>query len=387
MLGDRIHRRTMADLVSTAGLVAGTAIACGLAGCSTTASPGINNGLAAMNPGDDAAGGDGDAVELSETEIADSMARSMSALEDFFENNDTAPARIAAADPDEQPVEEPAIPVEAPPVTADDPIDVADAEAEPEGVSPEERARALAADLEAVLRETTDDPYTLAIRLAGLLAGEPDASARLDALAETLPAEQRGVVLAVAAILGEAGTDPASMTEALVARAEELDEARPVRIGHLALCSRVEGFGRFNELASTGFVAGSPMRMIVYTEVEHFDRTEIGRSSGSRSDGGIAVEDGWEVRLSQELLLYHESDGLLAWRRPEEVTSYRSRSKPRDYFIVDQITLPRSLTVGAYRLKVVLRDLADRSVDERIIPIRVVADPALAGATPTRYGG
>lgn len=122
--------------------------------------------------------------------------------------------------------------------------------------------------------------------------------------------------------------------------------------------------------------------MIVYTEVEHFDRVAIADTGRRRAGGDLAIEDGWEVRLSQELQLYHEADGLLAWRRPEEVTSYRSRSKPRDYFIVDQITLPRTLTVGAYRLKVVLRDLADRSVDERIIPIRVVADPELARAAP-----
>jgi hypothetical protein len=267
---------------------------------------------------------------------------------------------------------------------------------EPEA-TPEERARALAAELETALRESADDPYVLAIRLAGLLAGEEDGAARLAGVIDRLPEDQQAVARAVAEIVGAAGVsadgDPQRLIDALVTQASRLDEARPVRIGALRLCSRVEGFGRYEELPSSSFVAGSPMRMIIYSEVERFDsrwltardRARAGSSDYRPPDARQGGE--WEVRLSVELQLFHESDGLLAWRRPEEVTVYRSKSKVRDFFVVDQIALPRPLTVGAYRLKVILRDLADRSVDERLVPIRVVADPALAADRTTSIGG
>lgn len=367
--------------------------ACGLAavvGCASDAGPAVvNNGLDGLKPDviDPESGSIDTGLEpgASQDEIARRMKESMRLFDEMFDemgNETTQPADVStdeatlvAESGDDQP------PAEVDPVVNPE-IDVADAEP-----TQEERARKLSQELEAVLRESADDPYVLAIRLAGLLAGEENAADRLASLIDRLPVEQRAVARAVADIVSRAGSDPAALTDALVAQADALDEARPVRIRTLAMCSRVEGFGRYTKLASTTFVAGTRMRMIIYTEVDHFDRTEIGRSSGG-SLGEPDREPGFEVRLSQELQLYHEADGLLAWRRPEEVTAYRTRSRPRDFFVVNQIELPRSLTVGAYRLKVIMRDLGDKSVDERIVPIRVVADPALATGDVTHpYGG
>ena len=394
----RVGRSLARAIAGVAAPVCGALLLAAPAGCASPSSgsaQGVNNGLANMDLGPTAEQPTADelvetARAMSDDELADRFAWQSDAWAEYEKlKNGEQPGAVVAGDLGAEGAANGSDPLE---VSADaDPADteeeIAEVPVEEPEVDPETRARALASELEALIRETTDDPYALAIRLAGLLAGEPDAAGRLEALTARLPADQRGVVNAVAAILAEVGTDPTTLTEALVERADELNEARPVRIGTLALCSRVEGFGRYNELPSTGFVAGSPIRMIVYTEVEHFDRRPIAdRSDGSYS-GPTKVRDGWEVRLSQELQLYHESDGLLAWRRPEEVTAYRSRSKIRDYFIVDQITLPRTLTVGAYRLKVVLRDLADRSVDERIIPIRIVADPELATNDATIFGG
>lgn len=327
----------------------------------------------------------------SQAEIERRMKESMRLYDDLFDGSDNPGSAVGrSADMSEVgdasgASEEDAETVVAPAVA------VIEEAREPEPTA-EERAQRLALELEAVLRESADDPYRLAIRLAGLLAGEEDAAQRLSAIIERLPEDQRAVARAVAAIVGGVGvgSDPAVLTEALLAQAESLDEAMPVRIGTLALCSRVEAFGRFTELPSSGFVAGQPMRMIVYAEVDHFDRVAIGRpvnGVGSMDRGRDAIREGWEVRLSMELQLFHEADGLLAWRRPEEVSNYRSRSRPNDFFVTNQIELPRALTVGAYRLKVVLRDLADRSVDERIIPIRVVADPALTRRDTTSFGG
>jgi hypothetical protein len=49
------------------------------------------------------------------------------------------------------------------------------------------------------------------------------------------------------------------------------------------------------------------------------------------------------------------------------------------------IDLPASLSVGRYQLKVIVRDHADGSEDERVIPIEIVADPRLTSrATRSR---
>lgn len=381
-------RSNLVSMIVLAGTACGLAAVVGCDSATKAESDPVNNGLAGMKPGglDADAGVDPDPAPGSRQADIDRLLRSSDRLfGELFEVTDKGGDGGDPVEDAPEPVQiVDATEAESTEVIEETPI----AEAEP---TPEERAQELSVQLEAALRESADDPFVLAVRLAGLLAGEENAAARLSGLIDRLPEDQRAVARAVADIVSRAGSDPDALTEALVAQADTLDEARPVRIRTLAMCSRVEGFGRYTELASTTFVAGSPMRMIIYTEVDHFDRVPMGRSVGRGGSGSLSQPDrepGYEVRLSQELQLYHESDGLLAWRRPDEVTAYRTRSRPRDFFVVNQIELPRTLTVGAYRLKVIMRDLGDRSVDERIVPIRVVADAALAAREYTpKIGG
>lgn len=247
------------------------------------------------------------------------------------------------------------------------------------GPGPEDLLRSVSADAAGMLESMYgEDPYALAVRLVSLRAATGSAAPGLNALVDRLPVEQREVVLALDEVLTGASKGRAAFEDSLASRSAVLDEGEPIEIARAELCSRVEAFGRYTELGRDGFVAGRPIPMIVYTEAAHFDQVPVLDSAG-----GSGADETWEVRLGQEVLLYHESDGLLAWRRPEQVTVYRSKTRLHDYFLVDRIELPRTLTVGAYRLKVVLRDLHDRSVDEKIIPIRVVADQKLA----TGYGG
>jgi hypothetical protein len=280
----------------------------------------------------------------------------------------------------DRPARTPTAPASPAPPTAESPADepsggTAGAESAPPP-APEERIRALGVELAEAIRGSGGSGYPLAIRLAVLRSALDAPVVGLDPLVDSLPPDERDAARALISLLAVADTDPDELAGAMALHAERLAEARPLRIVTAALCSRVEGFGRFVPLPSSTFVAGSPIRMIVYTEVEHFTRSPAGGApNGSLGEPDAGGE--WEVRLSQELQLYHEADGLLAWRQPEEVTVYRARSRPRDFFVVNSIELPRTLTVGAYRLKIVMRDQADRSVDERIIPIRVVADARL----------
>jgi hypothetical protein len=79
------------------------------------------------------------------------------------------------------------------------------------------------------------------------------------------------------------------------------------------------------------------------------------------------------VKLSQRLELYHIADDLNTWNRSAETDTTISRNRLRDYYLINQITLPPNLGVGRYNLKVVMRDLIANQVVEAIIPIEIVA--------------
>lgn len=157
--------------------------------------------------------------------------------------------------------------------------------------------------------------------------------------------------------------------DALEHAASIVGQDRRLTIARAALCTRVEGFGRYDPFPRDVFLAGRRLRMLVYTEIDGFHAEAASMSGG---------DPGWQVELSQELLLYHDADGTLAWQQPPRTSQYRARTRPRDYFVVNQVTLPANLTIGSYHLKVVMTDRATGAVDEAILPIQVVADAKLA---------
>jgi hypothetical protein len=165
---------------------------------------------------------------------------------------------------------------------------------------------------------------------------------------------------------GSAG-DLQAIPRAADAFSDRLANEQPLTITDAQLCARVEGFGRYRPLP-TRLLAGRAHPGIIYTEVDHF---------GTRAGAGPDGEPGHNVELSQELALYHDADGLLAWRRPEQAVTDFSRNRRQDFFIVQRIDLPQTLTVGMYRLKVTVHDRVTGETAETIIPIEVVADAAL----------
>lgn len=169
-----------------------------------------------------------------------------------------------------------------------------------------------------------------------------------------------------AARRAEAGETGAGIAAAGVAAAGASENM--FRVETALLCAKVEGFGRYQTLDSSALLAGRGHRAIVYIEVTDFAHRAM---TNDRGDAG------WNVELTQELSLYHDADQVLAWRRPEQTISDFSRNKRRDFFVVQMVELPSTLSIGAYNLKVTMRDREAGAVAEAIIPIRVVADAAL----------
>ncbi|MCL4741489.1 MAG: hypothetical protein KJZ54_04725 [Phycisphaerales bacterium] len=234
--------------------------------------------------------------------------------------------------------------------------------------------------LTGLLRERmngADEPFGDALAMVAATASSP-AAMPVDPASESggrLSPDEVRTLRAVRDLLTRLGDASDATDAARVLRevADDLEMGMGVRIARAELCRRVDGFGSFQPFPRNDFMAGQTNRAIVYAEIDRFAH----RARAETSDGG-APGDTLAVELSQELLVVHRADGRLAWRRPPERIVETSRNIRRDFFLVSEIELPRTLTVGSYLLKVRIRDEIAGSVDEVSIPLGIVADPALA---------
>ncbi|TVQ65075.1 MAG: hypothetical protein EA379_00440 [Phycisphaerales bacterium] len=242
----------------------------------------------------------------------------------------------------------------------------------------EQRIERLAAELAARLRDQSDQDASPVHAMASLAALElilPGIAAGHTPISGLTPRE-RDVLDVWIEMIRDAHSglrnaqEPGALAGAVVRAGDRMATFQPFAILHAALCARVEGFGRYTEMPGPTLLAGRRQPAIVYVEVDRFAHKQATGPDG---------EAGWRVELTQELSLYHEADGLLAWRRPEQEIVDFSRNKRNDFFVVQRIELPETLTVGSYRLKVTMRDKGapGGAVAERIIPIDIVADPNL----------
>lgn len=184
-----------------------------------------------------------------------------------------------------------------------------------------------------------------------------------------LATEDRQLVLAYQRMFTQLGrslgrdaeADRAELALAAEELLEQLAAERHLSIRTAKLCTRVNGYGIYDEFESTRFVAGRERPAIVYIELDDYETERDG-------DGQHVV------RLRQEIVLYNASDGLAVWRvNPTEIVD-RSRNQRRDFFLVQVVRLPATLNVGRYLLKVTITDEVGQAVDEKTIPIEFVAD-------------
>ncbi|MBL4702225.1 MAG: hypothetical protein JKX85_13305 [Phycisphaeraceae bacterium] len=131
------------------------------------------------------------------------------------------------------------------------------------------------------------------------------------------------------------------------------------RISKVEFCRTVAGYGVYEPFESTTFMAGVEQPLILYVELENFN----------------SIHDGsqYRVRLTQEVELYTDSDGVRVWSLPREQIVDMSRNKRRDFFTVQLLHLPARLGVGKYRMKIRIHDINGGSYDETTVPVILVA--------------
>jgi len=326
-------------------------------------------------------------------------------LQDLFNKLETAPAATpetvaspAAAAPSRPP--QPTASNPEPVVSLDAPAPPQPAPREP---TPREKRLEYAKQLAQLLipdGADTRSPLRSVLPLIALETIQPGvATAELNRLLATLNDGERSTVETVRRLMAQleaqadTGADPKALAEAV---RSEVDRAQPkpsppamLALGNVALCRKVEAFGRFTAYPGSSYVAGRKVPMIVYTEVENYAQA---RDADLPSAGAARRPSGerWALELSQEIHLY-SSDGTLCWFVKEQTHRDTSQSKRRDFFLVQRIDLPATLSLGRYTLKVIGRDKAAAALGgtsephaEVNIPISIVADNAVAAADSIR---
>lgn len=242
-------------------------------------------------------------------------------------------------------------------------------------VTDTERVSRSADDLASALRkraETETAPFGTLVALGALDLVTPGLGAPGTTTGSLTSAEDRALAawrsaLSQASSELTSGSGPETIERLAKGLLDTLNTDRSLDVARFALCTRVDGFGQFEEFATTSFLARRRHQAIVYVEVDRFTSAPASDTLGTA---------GFEVALVQGVSLYH-ADGTLAWRQTDQETIDFSRNQRRDFFVVQRIELPETLTVGSYNLKVTMRDKATGAIAERTLPITIVADAAL----------
>jgi hypothetical protein len=140
--------------------------------------------------------------------------------------------------------------------------------------------------------------------------------------------------------------------------AERLRSQAELSIPTLVLCSKVQGFGSYEPMDAR-FPANKDTQTVVYCEVENF--------SSQKNDKQL-----WETKLKQQVVLYTET-GMQVWQAEPAVADEAVRTHRRDFFLVKLITIPSSLPIGRYLLKVSVEDEQAHRVAEASLPVLIVA--------------
>ncbi|MCE2654476.1 MAG: hypothetical protein ACK51N_03280 [bacterium] len=235
-------------------------------------------------------------------------------------------------------------------------------------------AKAIAA---AALRGVTEPPA------ATWLAARQGLSERQAAVVEAL-----GDSLRQLRTMSEGSTEPdaAAMATVIADLHARTSASGRLSVPRAALCDSVAGYGRYTEAPAMTFLAGRAHPLVAYVEVEGFSNAP---ATATSSEGGtLNPEERYAVELSLDVDIF-TADGVKAWDPSPVTIRETSRNIRRDLFLVRRIEIPRHLSMGAYNVKVQVRDLPSGGLAEHTIAIQLTGDPRVsqkAAETGARQG-
>ncbi|MEK6798740.1 MAG: hypothetical protein AABZ12_07235 [Planctomycetota bacterium] len=222
--------------------------------------------------------------------------------------------------------------------------------------------------LEAEAQQHNDLPHEWALRLVQLAASR-DGDAL--ALSTNLNQETRALMatlLETAIGVRNLARNPLLTGDAVLEHVDALRNAlsdrADLRIEAVALCRKVLTFGVYDEMDESDFVAGKTLQTIVYSQIDNFrpQRAEDGQ---------------YETRLGTRLDLINAA-GESVWTHEEPEIVDRCRRRRGDFFIAQRITLPPTLPVGEYTLKLSVEDKGAGRMAETNRPMKLLAPVSVA---------
>jgi hypothetical protein len=186
---------------------------------------------------------------------------------------------------------------------------------------------------------------------------------------QELPADERNLIATVIdglAAFRRAASDEGSLLASKSAPLAELSQrirdTQPLEIPTLAVCRGVTQFGVYDPFEPARFTAGTDTPIIVYCEIDNF-------LSRATSDAR------WETKLSYEAVLYADNEAgvSVVSKKPTSIVD-KCRNRRHDFFLADRMTIPGTLPVGKYLLKVTIIDQLANHVAEKSIPVMVAVN-------------
>jgi hypothetical protein len=204
--------------------------------------------------------------------------------------------------------------------------------------------------------------YALALQLLEssehARAADPANLAGLSPTDQKFVSELSGAVLAAAAKPAGTATSVADRAAPIAEAARTWQADDDLKLPRLVLTSRVDSFGVYTPVEPK-FETGKKHVVIIYCEVTNFTTV--------KGDDGI-----YQTRLAQQDSLITD-DSLLVWRpNPEEVED-RSRNQRRDFYLVKKLTIPDTLAVGKYTLRMSVTDKLSNKIAVVAMPIEITA--------------
>jgi hypothetical protein len=148
----------------------------------------------------------------------------------------------------------------------------------------------------------------------------------------------------------------------LLDMADRLRAEAELSVSTVALCTRVDGFGKYEMIDPPNFPAGRDNPAIVYCEIENFDSK-------------LNDQRQWETKLTQDVTIFTET-GMLVWKDKSRDVSDVCRNRRHDFFMYDLIKLPADLSIGRYIVKVTIVDRNANRIAEKTVPVEIVAQEA-----------
>lgn len=134
---------------------------------------------------------------------------------------------------------------------------------------------------------------------------------------------------------------------------DHLQNLSTLDVRHLAICEKVESYGRYTPFKASSFKPGQ--EFLLYVEIDNFAVEEVGERYRTELRAEYSLTDGEGQRVQAVL----------------PPTSEECRNRRRDYFIAYTLTVPRDLRPGTYTLQLTVEDVIGQKSSQGTIELRV----------------